>query len=332
MQSGSTFVWDLITNDGDPFLNNRGFNYDSINADGGLTIQSGVSSRLRFNSAGSDIDWTSPFWQTNHSWLVFDNASSPALGNPSSIFSDITYDGFGPVPGYPFARFAWQLSGNDVYLNFTAVPEPTTFGGSALLLILYASRRKRRRRKATRHPQFKPARPHFAIVKSIQAVSPLPLFVESFTTSFVWFFPSAHNAIFAGICFLFRKLDLLTRRPTPIGGFSMIRCTSSFLRVFALLACLITSVDAQQVSLNANPLDPFPANANEIGKLAEKNKNLQEAVQFFREGNIEKLRESLNEARKANADFPRVDVMIARLLMAAGQWPDAHALLENHVA
>ncbi len=79
----------------------------------------------------------------------FDNASSPALGNPSSIFSDITYDGFGPVPGYPFAKFAWQLSGNDVYLNFTAVPEPTTFGGSALLLILYASRRKRRRRKAT---------------------------------------------------------------------------------------------------------------------------------------------------------------------------------------
>lgn len=146
LQSGSTFVWDLITNDSDPLVNFRGFNYDAVDANGGLTIQSGVTSRLRFNSAGSDVDWTDTFWQSNHSWLVFDNLSAPTLGNPTSIFSGIEYDGFGPIPGSPFARFAWQLSGSDVYLNFTAVPEPAGFGTSALMLILYANRRKRRQR------------------------------------------------------------------------------------------------------------------------------------------------------------------------------------------
>jgi tetratricopeptide (TPR) repeat protein len=112
----------------------------------------------------------------------------------------------------------------------------------------------------------------------------------------------------------------------------MTRLTSFLLSLAAGFVWLVGTAGAQQVMLNANPLDPFPPNAAELTKLGEKLAPIKSALQYFREGNIEKLRESLTEARKMNADLPQNDVLIARLLMAAGQWPDAYALLESHVA
>jgi thioredoxin-like negative regulator of GroEL len=86
-----------------------------------------------------------------------------------------------------------------------------------------------------------------------------------------------------------------------------------------------------QVSLNANPLDPFPPNSEEIMKLAQKIGPLAEALQHFRQGNADKLKESLLQARQVNPEFPKMDVMMARLFMANGQWQDAMSVLENHV-
>jgi predicted Zn-dependent protease len=114
----------------------------------------------------------------------------------------------------------------------------------------------------------------------------------------------------------------------------MIRFRSSLLFLTFVLGWLSTQSHAQQqqVSLNANPLDPFPANTAELLKIADKVPAIKEAINYFREGNADKLKDSLLAARTANAEFPKVDVMLARMFMANGQWQDASQVLENHVA
>jgi hypothetical protein len=43
--------------------------------------------------------------------------------------------------------FSWRIAGNDLFLDFTAVPEPTSLGGALVLLGLWAARRRPARRK-----------------------------------------------------------------------------------------------------------------------------------------------------------------------------------------
>jgi len=93
-----------------------------------------------------------------------------------------------------------------------------------------------------------------------------------------------------------------------------------------------SSVGFCQVGLNANPLDPFPSNVTVLTEIGKKEPAIATAIESFKTGNIEKLKKDLDEARKANANLPKPDVMIARMLMANGQWPDALAALESHVA
>ncbi len=113
----------------------------------------------------------------------------------------------------------------------------------------------------------------------------------------------------------------------------MNRFCSSLLFLSLVLGSFSSQSQAQQqVSLNANPLDPFPANTVELLKIAEKVPPIKEAINFFRDGNADKLKDSLLAARSVNAEFPKVDVMLARMFMANGQWQDAYQVLENHVA
>jgi len=93
-----------------------------------------------------------------------------------------------------------------------------------------------------------------------------------------------------------------------------------------------SSVGLCQVGLNANPLDPFPSNVTVLTELGKKEPAIAAAIESFKTGNVEKLRKDLDEAKKANPNLPKPDVMIARMLMANGQWPDALAALESHIA
>jgi autotransporter-associated beta strand protein len=126
---GMALEWELNSNTDA----GRGVNFDGVDVTGGvLTIAAGATSNLIFNSAGSTVDWTDPFWETDHSWLVFDNANAPSLAS-AAIFDTITVsvDSLNqPFPGESeIGLFEWALVDNDVYLNFTsaaAVPEPAS--------------------------------------------------------------------------------------------------------------------------------------------------------------------------------------------------------------
>jgi tetratricopeptide (TPR) repeat protein len=130
---------------------------------------------------------------------------------------------------------------------------------------------------------------------------------------------------------------MLAAQPTVIkpilnGGNSMNRFCSSLFFLTLVLGLFATQTQAQQVSLNANPLDPFPANTAELLKIADRVPAIREAIEYFRTGNADKLKDSLLAARTSNGEFPKVDVMLARMFMANGQWQDAYQVLENHVA
>ncbi len=102
--------------------------------------------------------------------------------------------------------------------------------------------------------------------------------------------------------------------------------------IFAFLILLSTGDLKAQVALNANPLDPFPPSVTAIQELAKSNPSIAAAIEAFTAGNVPKLREALDAAKKENADLPATDLMLARLLMANSQWGEASGVLENYVS
>ncbi len=130
--------------DNTDFVGSRGSLYDGINVSGSLNIASGVTSNLVFNASGSTVDWSNSFWNSNHSWLVYDNANSPTLAS-GTIFDtiNISTDHLGQSFSMTGGSFTWNQVGNDVYLVYT-VPEPGIISIFALLGMLTLRLRHRR--------------------------------------------------------------------------------------------------------------------------------------------------------------------------------------------
>ncbi|MFA6175993.1 MAG: autotransporter-associated beta strand repeat-containing protein [Phycisphaerae bacterium] len=121
LNTGSTFEWELVANSSA----NPGTNFDQTQfTTGGLTIESGVIASLVFNYAGSSVDWTNAFWDTNQSWTLFSGAST--LSTFGGIFGTTTVgvDSLGSTLSAGRGSFSFSTSGNDVILNYAAVPEP----------------------------------------------------------------------------------------------------------------------------------------------------------------------------------------------------------------
>lgn len=144
-EAGAVVNWELIANT----TGSAGVNYDQIIVPtGNLTFSGSTTLALSFNSLGSAVDWTDSFWDVNRSWTVYDlsagttsNLGNLALGG--SLLDSLSN------PLSPTARgyFTTSLAGQDVMLNFVAVPEPATgmllaAGGGMLVASLIRRRRK----------------------------------------------------------------------------------------------------------------------------------------------------------------------------------------------
>lgn len=122
-QAGAVVNWELIANTtGAP-----GTNYDQIAVGGNLSFAGSTTLALSFNSGGSSVVWADPFWTVNRAWMIYD-LSSGSVGSLSNLVVGGSLLDSLNQPLSPTARgyFTTSLSGQDVMLNFVAVPEPST--------------------------------------------------------------------------------------------------------------------------------------------------------------------------------------------------------------
>jgi len=146
-QAGSILNWNLVAN-----TTGGTGNFDQVvMPTGDLNFAGATSLQMTFNSAGSAVDWSNSFWNVNRTWLLQDLSSGVTsnVGN-FSIATQNWVDGQGATlsSARPDATFNIGVTGQDVVINYVAVPEPTTtvalIGGIGALAG-FASRRRSRR-------------------------------------------------------------------------------------------------------------------------------------------------------------------------------------------
>jgi autotransporter-associated beta strand protein len=138
MAAGGNIIWELFANtatQASPAV------FDQVVVSGALGFAGSNGITLNFGStaAGSTVSWLDPFWSSNQSFLIYDVAVSTTgfsnLGLLNTSFNDATGAALDASQG----SFSLGQSGNDVFLNYTAIPEPSAgallgFGLGGLVL------------------------------------------------------------------------------------------------------------------------------------------------------------------------------------------------------
>ncbi|MFM8413707.1 MAG: autotransporter-associated beta strand repeat-containing protein, partial [Planctomycetota bacterium] len=142
--AGAVVNWELIANS----TGSAGTDFDQIAVGGNLSFAGSTTLALSFDSIGSNVVWADPFWNVNRAWMVYDLSSGSAGSLSNLVVGGSLLDSLGNSLS-PTERgfFTATLVGQDVMLQFTAVPEPSTW---AVCLVAAAGGGRMVRRRASR--------------------------------------------------------------------------------------------------------------------------------------------------------------------------------------
>jgi hypothetical protein len=133
MASGGNMVWELFDNTATQAIQPSPAVFDQVVVSGDLAFASGSGITLNFGTTpSSTVSWSNSFWSSSQSFLIYDVAGSTTgftnLSLLNTSFTDSTGATLDPLKG----RFSLGQSGSDVFLNYIAIPEPST--GSMMAL------------------------------------------------------------------------------------------------------------------------------------------------------------------------------------------------------
>jgi autotransporter-associated beta strand protein len=147
--TGPTVNWELASNTTTVGVNPTA-NFDQVIVGGNLDFTHPTNINLSFNAVGSTVLWSDTLWDTNQSWLLYDVAGiTTNIANLNLNLNTVNWlDSGSNLFSTAGGSFTLGQSGQDVMLNFSPIPEPSTYGIAlgATALALAAVRRQRRKK------------------------------------------------------------------------------------------------------------------------------------------------------------------------------------------
>jgi autotransporter-associated beta strand protein len=112
--------------------------FDQIIVGGNLDFTDTTTINLSFNGAGSTVLWANALWDADQSWLLYDVAGTTSNFVKLNLATINWLDSGGNLFSTTGGSFTLGQSGQDVLLNYTAIPEPRAalLGGLGLLALL----------------------------------------------------------------------------------------------------------------------------------------------------------------------------------------------------
>ena len=139
MASGGNMVWELFANTATQATPVAVFDQVLVSGNLAFAGSNGITLNFGTTAGGSTVSWSDSFWSSNRSFLIYDVSGSTTGFSNLSLLNTSFNDATGAALAASQGSFSVSQLGSDVFLNYNAIPEPSTgtllaFGMGGLVL------------------------------------------------------------------------------------------------------------------------------------------------------------------------------------------------------